>query len=101
MEVKTKPKTKLGKWSVGLNIFFLVVITASIILVKFFGILNFNDTWWDITVPVSFSASIIALVTGIIAIGKKEERSILVYLSIIVSMLVILFIFLHSLWISD
>ena len=96
-----KPKTSLGKWSVGLNTFFLIVIIISIILVKVLGILDFGDHWWDITVPISFSSSIIAFIMGIIAVTKKKERSLLVYLSILIGILTILFIFLHSLFISD
>jgi uncharacterized membrane protein len=95
------PKTVLGKWSVGLNAFFLVTVVISIILVKVLGILNFDDRWWDITVPITFSASIIALITGIIAVRKNQERAVLVYLSIFVGVCTILFILTHSLYIND
>ena len=95
------PKTTLGKWSVGLNAFFWMAITASIVSVELLKILSFDDHWWDVTVPVSFAASIIALITGIIAVTKNKERSILVILSIIIGLCTILFIPLHSLFISD
>jgi len=95
------PKTVLGKWSVGLNAFFLIAIAISIILVKVLGVLSFDDHWWDVTVPVTFSASIIGLITGTIAVRKDQERSTLVYLSIFIGICTILFIFLHSLFISD
>ena len=95
------PKTILGKWSVGLNAFFLTAVIISILLVKGFKILNFDDHWWDVTVPIVFLASIVALFTGIICVRKHNERSVLVYLSIIIGILSILFIFLHSLFISD
>jgi len=97
--MRLKPKTKLGKWSVGLNIFFLIVIIASIILVKVLGILSFDDIWWDITVNV-FLAPIVAFILGIMAIRKKDN-SVLVYSSVVVGLLAILFILLHSLFISD
>lgn len=97
----TMPKTHIGKLSVGLNAFFLISIATSIILVKVFGILNFDDHWWDVTVPITFSADIIAFITGIIAVRKGEERSALVYLSIFIGICVILFIPLHSLFIQD
>jgi hypothetical protein len=95
------PKTKLGKWSVGLNAFFLIAIVSSVVLVKILNILSFDDHWWDVTVAVSFPASIIALITGIIAVRKYKERSILVILSIIIGLCTLLFIPLHSLFISD
>lgn len=95
------PKTKLGKWSVGLNAFFLIVITASIVSVELLKILSFEDHWWDVAVAVIFPASIIALITGILAVRKYEERSVLVYLSIFVGVCTTLFILLHSLFIND
>lgn len=98
--MKLKPQTKLGRWSVGLNSFFLIVIAASIFLVKVLRVLSFNDTWWDITVSV-FILSIAAFILGIIAIRKKKESSALVYASVITGLLAILFILLHSLFIND
>lgn len=99
--MKIKPETKIGKWSVGLNTFFLAVIIISIILVEVLGILDFNDKWWDITVPIAALATISSFITGLIAVIKKKERSFLVYLSVFIGLLAILFIFLHSLFIND
>jgi hypothetical protein len=101
MQKDIAPKTILGKWSVGLNAFFLIVVITSIVLVKVLGILSFDDHWWDVTVPIVFLASIVALFTGIISIRKNKESSILVYLSIFISICVVFFIFFHSLFISD
>jgi len=101
MQKEIAPKTILGKWSVGLNAFFLIVIIISIVLVKVLGILSFDDHWWDVTVPLVFLASIIALFTGIISVRKNKESSVLVYLSIFISICAILFIIFHSLFISD
>ena len=98
--MQLKPQTKLGKWSVQLNAFFLIIITISIILVNVLGILSFDDHWWDATVPIIFFASIAAFILGIIATIKKE-RSVLVYISVIIGLLAILFIFTHSLFIND
>ena len=99
--MKLKPQTKLGKWSVRLNAFFLIIITISIILVNGLGILSYDDRWWDVTVPIIFFASIVAFILGIIAIIKNKERSVLVYTSVAIGLLVILFIPLHSLFIND
>ena len=95
------PKSTLGKWSVGLNTFFLISIAVSLVLVLILKKLSFDDHWWDVTVGVTLSASIIALITGIIAVRKNKERSVLVILSIIIGLCTILFILLHSLFISD
>jgi hypothetical protein len=99
--MQLKPQTKLGRWSVWLNAFFLITISISIILVNVLGILSYDDHWWDVTVPITFLASIAALILGIIAIIKNKERSVFVYASVIVGLLVILFIPLHSLFIND
>ena len=99
--MRLKPQTKSGKWSLWLNAFFLITISISIILVKALGLLSYDDHWWDVTVPIIFFASIVAFILGIIAIIKNKERSVLVYSSVIVGLLVILFIPLHSLFIND
>ena len=95
------PKTKLGKWSVGLHIFFLIAIITSIALVKIFKVLNFDDHWWDVTVPIVFLSSIAAFTIGIIAKRKYQDSSISVLLSILLGLCVILFIIFHSLFIND
>jgi len=100
MKINFIPKTRLGKWSVGLNTFFLVVIFISIMLVKVFKVLSFDNHWWDVTVLILALTTITAFILGIIAIIKKE-RSTLVYLSVIIGLLAILFIPLHSLFIND
>ena len=100
-QFKEKPKTKLGKWSAGLNICFLIIIAVSLILVLVLEVLSFNDHWWDATVPISFLIEISALVTGIMAFKKNKERSWLVHLSIFIGIATILFALLHSLFISD
>lgn len=95
------PQTRLGWWSVGFNVFFLTTITTSFALVLIIKTLNFNGHWWNVAVAVSFPASIIALITGIIAVRKYEERSLLVYLSILVGIFTVFFILFHSLFIND
>jgi len=101
MKIDFMIKTRLGKWAVGLNTFFLLVIATSIILVNVLGILSYDDHWWDVTVPLVFFASITAFILGLIAIRKNKESSILVYASVIIGLLAILFILLHSLFIND
>ncbi len=95
------PKTVLGKWSVWLNMFFLLVISTSVTLVLVLRVLSFDDHWWDVTVPVSFLISMASFYTGIRAVRKKGERSILVFFSIFIGVCVILFLLLHSLFIND
>ena len=101
MKITSLPESRLGKWSVGLNIFFVLVITTSLVLVLVLQILSFDDPWWDVTVPVAGLVEIIAFITGIRAVRKYKDHSVLVFLSIFIGVCTILFIFLHSLFISD
>lgn len=99
--MKIKPVTKTGRWSVGLNVFFLIGVISAVLLTSVFGILDMDiGHWWDIEAALIFPASILAFILGIIAVRKKDN-SVLVYSSVIFGLLVILFILLHSLFISD
>lgn len=100
MILSNLPKTKLGKWSVALQGLFLISVILSTFLVKVINVLRFDDRWWDVTAGIAFPASIIATIFGIIAKRKKDD-SLLVLLSVITGLIVILFIFTHSLFISD
>lgn len=71
------------------------------ILVKGLGVLSYDDRWWDVSVPIIFAASIAAFILGIIAVRKNKDSSVLVQASVIIGLLAILFIPLHSLFISD
>ena len=101
MKIDFRPQTLAGKWSVGLNACFLIVIAASLVFVLILRILSFDDHWWDVTVAVTFPASIIAFITGLVAVKKYKERSVLVNLSILVGACTILFVLLYSLFIND
>jgi len=99
--MKMLPETQLGKWSVGLTIFFILLIAAFIILVLL-GIVTFDDGhWWDATVGIAFPAEIIAFLLAFMAVKKKKDQTILVYVSIFIGICVILFILFHSLFIND
>jgi hypothetical protein len=101
MSTTPLPTTRLGKWSAGLNIVFVLIIVISLILVLGLHILSFGDKWWDATVPIAFLIEMIAFITGIRAIKKYKDHSALVILSIVIGVCTILFIPLHSLFISD
>ncbi len=94
------PSSTLGKISVGLNAAFLAAMAITVPL-GISNTLNFDHTWWDVTVGISFPTSIIAFIIGIIAVAKKKDHSPSVYCSILVGILLILFVLLHSLFIND
>ncbi len=95
------PTSKLGKWSVGLNLAFLLVIAVSVVLATVFRVLHFGDRWWDVTVGVMVPVVLIAFITGIMARSKHHDRSGLVSLSIVTGIAALLFAALHSLFIKD
>lgn len=110
MKITLLPKTQLGKWSVGLTIFFLLLITTFVICVYVLKIPIFVSDWWNstalvaflnLTILIAFPLDIIAFFTGIRAVRKNKERSVLVFLSILIGLCVILFLIFHSLFIND
>lgn len=95
------PTSRAGKLSVALHIFFIALIVASIILVNVLGILNYDDKWWDLTVIIAFPTSIAAFISGIRALRKYKDKSVLVIISVMLGACVISFLLLHSMFISD
>ncbi len=95
------PTTILGKISAALHAFFLLTTITSLVLVAS-RLLSFDEGhWWDITVAILAPTSLIALITGIIALKKSKDRSKLVKASIILGILVVIFALTHSLYIND
>ncbi len=85
------PKTRLGKWSFWLAIVFVVLMIAPWFLSRII-----SET---IGIPFGFSFGILsilsgiaALVTGIISTLKQKERSILVFLAIVIGFFALVFI---------
>jgi hypothetical protein len=88
MKLTILPKSTLGKWSAGLGIAFIILIT-----VKILG---------SLPLPTFFIAALglAGFITGIVAIFKNRDRVILIFLSLIVGLIIILwtaaeFIFPH------
>jgi len=103
MKIKTQflPKSSLRKWSTGLTVFFVLLITVFLTFMSF-GMVTFDQGHlWDITVAVAAPTEIIAFILSILAVKKKKERTVSVYLSLIIGACVILFLLLHSLFIND
>lgn len=94
-------QTKNGKLSVWLNVLFVLITVASMLLALVFKVLSFGDRWWDITVAVLAILTLAAFISGLVAWIKSKDRSAAVLISILISVASILFALLHSLWISD
>ena len=95
MKITFIPKTHLGKWSVGLIISFLFFLGV------FFIFVNSGETGGDtifsnLKLLIPYSIAVISAVasffTGIISVFKNKEKSVFVFLSIILGFLVLLWI---------
>jgi len=101
MKITFSPKTRIGKLSIGLTMLYLLLLIVFFAFMLF-GLVTFNEGhWWDLTVGIAVPLIISAFITGIIAVRKNKDRSVLVYLSIFIGSCVILFLLLHSLFIND
>ena len=97
--IKFLPKSKLGKWSVGLiTTMFLLFISGRLFYLNLYesvpsGETILSDIWKRPALALSmlsgFACGIIAFITGLGGIIKSRERSILVFLTTIIGALLI------------
>lgn len=90
------PKTKIGKWSVGLLIAFIVFLVIGNIIVA--SGQEGGDTIFDnlyISIPMILAAlcAIAALITGLVSIIKNKERSVLVIIATLIGLIITWFVF--------
>ena len=90
MRITILPKTSLGRWSVGLVAAVILVIVLNILLgPKACNVLEFNSG--SVELRIFFVALCISgigsLVTGLIGTIKSKERSILVFLALVVGLI--------------
>jgi cytochrome bd-type quinol oxidase subunit 2 len=95
MNIYLKPKTLLGKWSLGLLILAVLLFVVLIILVV--SGQRGDDAFFSnlaLTIPVLLAgvSLISALVTGLIAMIKSKERSILVILAVVIGIFALIFL---------
>jgi hypothetical protein len=102
MKVNLIPKTKLGKWSLGLIIAMPVLLSIG---------MSFTDSLYKsvpagdtilkdivqrpalaLTMLSGIGAGVSAFIVGLIAIIREKERALLVYVSTIIGMLFSLFL---------
>ncbi|EKD24499.1 MAG: hypothetical protein ACD_80C00226G0002 [uncultured bacterium (gcode 4)] len=101
MKITFSPKTRIGKLSIGLTMLYLLLLIVFFAFMLF-GLVTFNEGhWWDLIVGVSVILILSAFITGIIAVIKSKNRSVLLYISIFIISCSILFLLLHSLFIND
>lgn len=102
MRIGFKPKTKLGKWSVGLILaMFLLFVVGRLFYLKIYTSVPAGETILSdiaarpgvgLSMLSGFVSGIVAFIVGLTAIIKNKERSILVFLATIIGALLILFL---------
>lgn len=102
MKLNLAPKTKLGKWSLGLIVAMpaLFFIGASLANSLYKSVPAGSTIWEDIAgrpalvlaMLLGMIAGILTFMVGIIAIIKQQERALLVYVATSTGMLLILFL---------
>ena len=96
------PKTKLGKWSVGLIIAMpLLFIIGTSFTNSLYQSVPAGDTIsadiaarpaLALTMLAGMISGILALITGILDIVRKKEKAVLVYISSLIGALLVLFL---------
>jgi len=103
MKITFTPKTYLGKWAVGLIIAFFIFLSLFFMFIGLGergGETIFSNLKLLIPYSIAVVSAVASFVIGIISIFKNKERSVLVFLSIILGFLILLwtlaeFIFTH------
>lgn len=88
------PKTRLGKWSVGLIIIFFLFFALFQLLVasgQQGGATFFSNPVLTIPILLAGTSGVFAFFTGIISILKNKERSVLVFLATAIGLFIMLF----------
>jgi len=94
MRVIILPKSYLGKWSIGLIAAFVVFFVIFQILVasgQRGGETFFSNLALTIPIFLAGASGVLAFLTGLIGVIRNKERSILVFLAMLVGFLVLLF----------
>ena len=94
MRIAVLPKTSWGKWSVGLIAAFILFLALFLILVlsgQRGGETFFSNLLLTVPMLIAGTCGVAAFVTGLIGIIKSKERSILVYLAILIGFEILVF----------
>ena len=97
MKITLSPTTKLGKWSIGLCIAFLILMVIVFMSVIFSAkdeiSENFFEPLWPaVTLLIAGACEMIASVLGVVSIIKNKERSILVFFAVGVGLFALFFL---------
>jgi hypothetical protein len=86
------PKSRMGKWSVWLSLFFILTSIFFYIFAELLKVIT-SDMLVSIFGTAAIIIQIIALIFGVIVVAKHKEYSSLVFLVILIGLVVLGFIF--------
>jgi len=95
MKINFIPRTILGKWSIGLIIFFFLSFATLQLFIVYGergGVGFFSNLKLAISALFAGVCSILSFFTGIAAVIRRKERSILVFFATGIGFLVLLFV---------
>jgi hypothetical protein len=87
VRISILPKTSLGRWSVGLAAAFILLVVLLAVLTLLGGLQPGRVRLVALIVAAAFGISGIgSFVTGLISMIKSKERSVLVFLAVVVGL---------------
>ena len=101
MKLTVLPKTRAGKWSLGLIIAMPCLIFAGSVLVQLYpnvppaGTIQadlISRPGVGIPALAGMASGLLALITGLVAIIKHKERALLVYTAVAMGLLLVFFL---------
>ncbi len=97
MNISLWPTTKVGKWSVGLCIVFMILMVIVFMSVIFTPKEELSPNFFEplcpaVTLLIAGTCGIIASILGVMSIAKNKERSVLVFLATAIGVLALVFI---------
>ncbi len=95
MKITFTPKTHLGKWTVGLIIAFFIFLAVFFIFIQLGergGETLFSNLKLFVPYSIAALSAVASFFTGLITTFKNKERSVLVFLCMVVGFLVLLWI---------
>ena len=91
MKITIFPKSRLGKWSTGLNLVFLAVTVLLYIFAEKYNFVQ-SDAFITIFGGAALIMGVIAGGIGLVSVLKDKERSVFVFLAIVLALVVLGFI---------
>jgi hypothetical protein len=86
-----RPRTKLGWWAIWLGVAFVVLFIANVVVFSLVA----DETFWRGTIlpyygPIMLLCGLAGGVVGLVAVFRKHEHSLLIWLAIFLGLFVVI-----------